>query len=72
MVLGGRPSRATPASTTVTAVNAELVHTRSTTELFDPLEKFPATGGESERMQKIVSSRAADLRKNRFAQWGVK
>lgn len=52
-------------------VAAELITTRSTTDLFDPLEKFPASGGESERMEKIVSSRAADLRRNRFARWGV-
>lgn len=60
------------ARTNVTAVSGELVTTRSTTELFDPMEKFPAKGGESARMQKIVSSRASDLRNNRFAAWGVK
>ncbi len=59
-------------TTLPTAVNAELITTRSTTELFDPLEKFPTRGGESERMRKIVASRAADLRTNRFSRWGIK
>ncbi len=51
---------------------AALVHTRSTQELFDPATPFPSKGGESERLGKIVASRAADLRANRFAAWGVR
>jgi hypothetical protein len=51
---------------------AELVSSRSTAELFDPTQPFPSKGGESERMDRIVSARAADLRANRFASWGVK
>jgi len=51
---------------------AELAVTRSTQELFDPATPFPSKGGESERMGKIVASRAADLRANRFAAWGVR
>lgn len=64
-------TRRGPVATVPRAVDAELITTRSTTDLFDPLEKFPTTGGESERMEKIVSSRAADLRRNRFSRWGV-
>jgi hypothetical protein len=45
---------------------------RSTQALFDPSKPFPRKGGESERLAKIVSARAADLRANRFAQWGVR
>jgi len=51
---------------------AELVLTRSTAQLFDPATPFPSKGGESERLGKIVASRAADLRANRFAAWGVR
>ncbi|MEZ4442577.1 MAG: hypothetical protein R3B72_26015 [Polyangiaceae bacterium] len=51
---------------------AELLEARSTEELFDPAEPFPARGGESERMGRIVEARAADLRANRFAAWGVR
>ena len=47
------------------------IEARSTQELFDPAEPFPARGGESARMGKIVDARAADLRANRFAAWGV-
>ncbi len=64
-------TRRGPVATIPTSVDSELITTRSTTELFDPLEKFPASGGESDRMAKIVSSRASDLRRNRFARWGV-
>jgi hypothetical protein len=51
---------------------AALINSRSTQELFDPGEPFPQKGGESERMGKIVASRQADLRANRFAAWGVR
>ncbi len=52
--------------------SAALIRTRSTQELFDPLQPFPAKGGESERADKIVKNRTADLRANRFAQWGAR
>ena len=58
---GGPTAAATPAP----------IEARSTQELFDPAEPFPARGGESARMGKIVDARAADLRANRFAAWGV-
>jgi hypothetical protein len=51
---------------------AAPIEARSTQELFDPAEPFPARGGESERMGRIVDARAADLRANRFAAWGVR
>lgn len=44
---------------------------RSTESLFDPLQPFPREGGASERIDKIESSRASDLRNNRFAAWGI-
>lgn len=59
---GGATAAATPAP----------IEARSTQELFDPAEPFPARGGESARMGKIVDARAADLRANRFAAWGVR
>jgi hypothetical protein len=51
---------------------AELVVARSTQPLFDPTVPFGARGGESDRMERIVEARAADLRANRFAAWGVR
>lgn len=45
---------------------------RSTSALFDPAMPFPTRGGESERLGRIVASRAADLRANRFAAWGIR
>lgn len=54
-----------------TAAQAALIRARSTTDLFDPGTPFPVSGGTSERMDRIVSARSADLRANRFAAWGV-
>jgi hypothetical protein len=62
---GGTARRPAPALTT------PLVEARSTQELFDPATPFPTKGGESERLDKIVAARSADLRANRFAAWGV-
>jgi hypothetical protein len=68
------PSR-TPTAAAPTAAGqaaqAALIRARSTTDLFDPETPFPRSGGTSERMDRIVSARAADLRANRFASWGV-
>jgi len=47
----------------------ELAHARSTQELFT--ERFEARGGESARIDRIAVARAADLRDNHFARWGV-
>jgi hypothetical protein len=48
----------------------ELAVTRSTQPLFP--EKFPQTGGESQRIDRIAMARSSDLRENRFARWGVR
>jgi hypothetical protein len=48
---------------------AELAHARSTQALFK--QGFDMHGGESARIDRIVVARAADLRENRFARWGV-
>ena len=45
---------------------------RSTADLFDATTPFPRTGGESARVDRIAGARAADLRANRFAAWGVR
>jgi hypothetical protein len=63
---GGTARRPTPALSP-----PQLVQARSTQELFDPATPFPTKGGESERLEKIVAARSADLRANRFAAWGV-
>ncbi len=46
-----------------------LRYARSTQPLFH--EPFAARGGASERVDRIASARAEDLRENRFAQWEV-
>ena len=58
----------TPGSPVMTS---ELALTRSTQPLFGA-EKFPTTGGESDRIDRIAMARAGDLRDNRFARWGVR
>jgi hypothetical protein len=50
---------------------AALIPSRSTQELFDPTEPFPAKGGESDRIDRMVTARSSDLRQNRFSAWGV-
>jgi hypothetical protein len=57
------PPEALPAAT--------LIHARSTDDLFDPAQKFEV-GAQSARVDRIASARAADLRNNRFAAWGVR
>jgi hypothetical protein len=54
------------------AATAALVRARSADDLFDAATPFPRRGEESARMDRIASARAADLRRNRFASWGVK
>jgi len=48
---------------------ADLGASRSTMELF--VEPFEPKGGESQRMERITASRAANYRQARFAAWGV-
>lgn len=61
------------AAETVTArAQAALIRARSTQDLFDAATPFPRSGEESARIDRIASSRAADLRQNRFAAWGVR
>jgi len=43
---------------------------RSTQELFQ--ERFAPRGGETTRIDRIAMARAADLRDNEFARWGVR
>ncbi|MCC6524788.1 MAG: hypothetical protein IT373_19175 [Polyangiaceae bacterium] len=57
---------------TGTPTAAAFIQARSTQALFDPAQPFPARGGESERMDRIARARAADLRANRYASWGVR
>ena len=63
----GRPTPAPRGDAT-----AELVRARSADDLFDATTPFPRHGEESARIDRIASARAADLRRNRFAAWGVK
>jgi hypothetical protein len=50
---------------------AALIRSRSTDDLFDPAEKFEI-GHTSARIDRIASARSSDLRRNRFAAWGVR
>lgn len=52
------------------AAPAALILSRSTDDLFDPAEKFEV-GRSSARIDRIASARSSDLRRNRFAAWGV-
>ncbi|MGK4006100.1 hypothetical protein WMF31_26010 [Sorangium sp. So ce1036] len=45
---------------------------RSTAALFDPAAPFPREGGQTARIDRIAAARAADLRQNRYAAWGVR
>jgi len=51
---------------------AALVRARSADDLFEAGTPFPRRGGESARVDRIASAREADLRRNRFAAWGVR
>jgi hypothetical protein len=55
---------------TAAAAPAALIRSRSTDDLFEPAEKFEV-GHTSARIDRIASARSSDLRRNRFAAWGV-
>jgi hypothetical protein len=69
LLLSRAPS-ATDAERAPLASAEPLAPLRSTQPLFR--EPFARTGGESARIDRIASARAADLRDNRFAAWGVR
>lgn len=52
--------------------SAAMIRARSTQELFDAGTPFPRSGEESARIDRIAAARAGDLRRNRFASWGVR
>ena len=67
----GQRSRSLPTALESQAQLAEgpaVAVSRSTTALFP--DGIPATGGTSERVDRIAFARAQDLRENRFARWG--
>jgi hypothetical protein len=49
-----------------------LQRSRSTADLFDTATPFPRVGGETARVDRIANVRAAELRDNRFALWGLR
>ncbi|HEY3815571.1 MAG TPA: hypothetical protein VGL81_00285 [Polyangiaceae bacterium] len=61
-----RSDRQPPETVHATAVAVS----RSTQALFQ--DRFAPTGGESARIDRIAMARAADLRDNEFAKWGVR
>jgi hypothetical protein len=52
------------------SASVAFVSTRSTQALFR--EPFASTGGQTARIDRIAVARAADLRDNEFAKWGVR
>jgi hypothetical protein len=62
----GQAGRPAPGAATA------LIRARSTDALFDAATPFPRTGEESARIDRIADARAADLRNNRYARWGVR
>jgi len=58
------------APSAVSTAEPAMVLSRSTAELFP--EGIPATGGTSDRVDRIAYARARDLRENRFSRWGVR
>jgi hypothetical protein len=50
--------------------SAALISSRSTQSLF--AEPFAGTGGQTSRVDRIAMARAADLRENEFARWGIR
>jgi hypothetical protein len=64
VVRGGRLGHET------TRTVAGMAVSRSTQPLFP--ERFAPAGGESARIDRIAMARAADLRDNEFAKWGVR
>jgi len=65
-----RPMTDKPIAASATA--PALQRSRSTADLFDAATPFPRAGGESGRVDRIANARAAELRDNRFALWGVR
>lgn len=65
-------SAAAPRPVAASVAQADMIPARTTVDLFDPATPFPKMGGNSERMDRIMSARSSDLRKNRFAAWGVR
>ena len=59
-----------PSTESTVAEAPELSRSRSAGELFDT--PFPRVGGASARVDRIASTRATELRQNRFAMWGVR
>jgi hypothetical protein len=55
---------------TARTATVALVSTRSTQALFS--EPFAREGGQTARVDRIAMARAADLRENEFARWGVR
>jgi hypothetical protein len=69
LMVGSLAPRGEPMPATASA-REPLVPVRSTQPLFR--EPFARIGGESARIDRIASARAADLRDNRFAAWGIR
>lgn len=70
LAVGPLSERGEEMSARAVSAREPLLPVRSTQSLFR--EPFARTGGESDRIDRIASARASDLRANRFAAWGVR
>jgi len=71
LMVAPRPPAPVAASAPAAApMRVALIYERSTDELFDPAQRFEV-GRQSQRIDRIASARAAELRRNRFVAWGV-
>lgn len=60
-----------PATAMRATTRAPLIEARTSFDLFDPMKPFDRTGGTTERVDKITTTRASELRDNQFNAWGV-
>ena len=60
-----------PRPSTAMGPRAPLIEARSSMELFDAMKPFDREKGTTERVDKITTTRASELRDNRFNAWGV-
>lgn len=60
-----------PATAMRATPQAPLIEARTSTDLFDPMTPFDRSGGTTERVDKITTTRASELRDNQFTAWGV-
>jgi hypothetical protein len=64
------PPQSAPVGQVAQVGSTALISSRSTQSLF--AEPFAGAGGQTSRVDRIAMARAADLRENEFARWGIR